>query len=525
MKSTLDRREFLTLGAGAFAATFVIPGVSFAQETKTLVSCVASDLTTMNSALFNDIVTLQVSSPVHSYLVHLDADGNAHPDLAERWEVSEDGKVFTFHLRQGVKFHDGELLTSADVKFSLEEMVLKSHSTAMSAYTALTSIETPDDHTVVMTFSRPNFPLMRLQYAFGPISPKRLWEGTDFRQNPYAKAPVGTGPFRFVEYKTGEYVRYVRNEDYFMEGKPHFDELIIRIIPDAASRAAAFESGEVDCLWSANLPFNDVPRLKKMAEVSTGTSFYSGGAWMAYLNNRKGPLATREVRLALAHAIDRKFIRETLMPEIGQEMVGPLYPNSPLYNANLKDYALDTTRANELLDAAGFPRDASGNRFSLNFVFGSTDNLVSRMGDIIAQNLKAVGIGLNLIQLETQAVIQRMVDGEYDIMIRGNALGPDPDFGMERLYSTAYIKPIPNVNNVGYSNPEVDKLFDEQRMSSGLEQRKQVYDKIQELIWNDVPMLSMCAFPTEGLYWNSRVSEIYHMFTPLGEHFGDAKPA
>ncbi len=468
------------------------------------------------------------SAPVYNGLITLQSDGTPLPELATEWEVSPDYKMFTFKLREGVKWHDGTPFTSADVKFTVEEMLSKIQPMAKAGYTQLESVETPDDLTVIIRFTSSNFPYLGVPHAYGPIVPKHLWEGTDFALNPYNKAPVGTGPFKLVEYRIGESFRYEKNPDYFMEGQPAFDELIYRIMPDAVSRSAAFEAGEIDTVSGNAIPYTDIPRLEALPGVkSVAGSPYTGAAWMAIINmdEANGPYANKLVRKALLHAIDRGFIRDNVLPGISTNMIGPIWHNMPLHNAALADYELSAEKANALLDEAGYPRGADGTRFELRLLWSNVFAVVGRMADVMTQNLAAVGIKVVQSPMEQQGLIQKgYLDGEFDIIIGSYGLGPDPDYGTERLYNSNNIRPAPFTNNAHFRNEEVDRLFAEQRLAPTFEARKELYDRIQEIIWDELPAFSMCQYVIKMLYRSDYVEDVFQTWNPLGEPYATAKP-
>jgi peptide/nickel transport system substrate-binding protein len=523
----VDRRQFLALAGAAASSSLMLPQMARAEGPLVLVTTLDSDPPTMNTAVSTDIQGLIACSPAYSYLMRLDSEGKPEPDLATEWSVSDDGLRYTFKLRQGVVFHDGAPFTAADVKWTIENMISKIQPIARNAYLHLVSIETPDDHSVVITFSQANQPFLSVPYAFGPILPKHLWEGTDFTQNPHDKAPVGTGPFRFVEYRIGESLRYAKNENYHFEGQPAFDELVFRIIPDAVSRSAAFENGELDTVQGNSVPFTDLARLKALPDVVMKTNSYPGGAWMSFFNLRTDIYSNKLVRKAIAHAIDRAFIRDNVLPGIAHNMVGPLWPASRLSNTSLADYALDTDKANALLDEAGYPRGADGTRFPLRLVWQSNFTAVTRMADVITQNLKPVGIQVVLMPNETAVVNQLAhVDGEFDMIIGSYALGPDPDFGTERLYNSKNIRPVAHTNNSHYKNEIVDKLFDEQRLAPNFEARKAIYDEIQTILWDDIPMFPICAYDLVSFINGSLVKgDVFGMWNGFAESFARAVPA
>jgi peptide/nickel transport system substrate-binding protein len=240
---------------------------------------------------------------------------------------------------------------------------------------------------------------------------------------------------------------------------------------------------------------------------------------------RNAPYSDRRVRQALAHAIDRSFIRTTVFPGLSENMIGPVPPSSPLCNKNLKDYALDPARANALLDEAGFKRGADGNRFDLRYLYGANDLPSAKIGDIMSRNLAAVGIKVISRPLDRGAIIQlAYVNNEFDMTSSSFSLGPDPDVGVERFYNSNNIFNIQAVNNSKYINPEVDRLFDEQRVQADPARRKEIYDRIQEIIWEDIPVFPFCAYTLPGVYNSANVTGLFDNEAAAREDFVFAKP-
>jgi peptide/nickel transport system substrate-binding protein len=240
---------------------------------------------------------------------------------------------------------------------------------------------------------------------------------------------------------------------------------------------------------------------------------------------RNAPFSDRRVRQAIAHTVDRAFIRNTVFPGLSENMVGPVPPTSPLYNKNLVDYALDPAKANALLDEAGFPKKADGTRFELRYVFGAQDLPASKIGDIMTRNLAGVGIKVISRPLDRGAWIQvAFTNGEFDMTSASFSLGPDPDVGVERFYNSNNIFNIVGVNNSDYVNPEVDKLFDEQRVQLDPAKRKAIYDKIQEIVWNDIPMLPFGTYNLPGVFNGAAVTGIFDGESSSREDFINAMP-
>ncbi len=518
------RRLFLAgLGATAWAT-----GTARAADPTRLVGIIEETPSIINPAITAVISSYYAGTPVYSALTHIEPDGTIKPELAESWEAASDGLSYTFHLRRGVLWHDGQPFTSADVKFSLENANGKLHPWGRGAFRAITAIETPDDFTVVLRLKQPSAALMfGTDSACGAILPKHLWDGSDIVKNPHNLNPVGTGPYKFVEMIAGDRLRYVRNDKFFIPGEPFFDELVLRIIPDPAARVAAFENGEVDTVYMNALPFSEAPRLAAEPDVTLKKTNLRGAGFMGIFNVRSKPYSDVAVRQAIAHAINRGFIRDNVDKGFTIKMLGPVPPASPLYDPGLTDYDYDPALANKMLDAAGYPKDASGTRFGFNFLWPAADAGVTRMADVIRQNLAAIGVEAHLQPLDRAALTQKgYIALQFDMLCESYGLGPDPDIGVERLYNSHNIfdPPVPYTNASGYRNPEVDALFDTQRVQLDLASRKQTYAKIQQLIWADVPVLPMFAYDAPNVFRNTVVTGLYEGSYGNQETFAAAKP-
>ena len=520
------RRHVLAGGlAGAAVLWAGSPRAQPAQPT-TLVGIIEEDPAFMNPAITAVISSYAAGTMVHSALTNIRPNGDIQPELAERWEISPDGLTYTFHLRRDVLWHDDAPFTSADVKFSIENANAKLHPWGRGAYRALDKVETPDPYTAVFRLKQPQASLMLgTDRACSAILPKHIWEKEDILKSAYNQKPVGTGPYRFVEYVRGQSIRYAKNPKFF-GGAPQIDEIILRIIPDPAARMAAFENGDVDMIYQGALPFSEAPRLEKMKGVTVKRTDVRGAAYLGIINTRRKPYDDVRVRHALAHAIDRAFIRDNVATGSTIKMIGPVPPASALYDDKLADYAFDPRKAGEMLDAAGFPKKADGTRFTFDLLWPSYDIVVAKTADIVYRNLSDIGLKVNLQPLERAALNQKGYVGlQFDMMIETYGQGPDPDIGVERLYNSNNIQnpPAPFTNASGYANPEVDRLFDEQRVQVDPTKRKQVYGKIQEIVWRDLPVLPIFAYHAPNAFRSSYVTGLFEDSYGHGENFTRAR--
>ncbi len=429
----------------------------------TIVVGVTTDPGNFNTGITTAGGTHAVADNLYNGLLQFDEQLNPQPSLAQSWDISPDGKTYTFHLEKGVTWHDGKPFTSADVKFTFENILLKFHSrTKAGLENVLEAIETPDDSTVVFKFKNPYAPLLRrLDVVEASILPKHLYENeADITKAAANLNPVGTGPFKFKEYVKGDHVAFVRNENYWKKDLPYVDRVIFKIIPDAAALDAALEAGEVDYAGGVNSA--DIARLKANPDVvlrqapgGPGGSFCID---MLIFNMRKSPFDKKQVREAFAYGINRQQILEQVIFNQGHVATGPISSTMAwAYNPNVLPRAYDTKKAAELLDAAGYKAGADGKRLRVAFVHATG---FAKRGEVIRENMGQVGVEVELIPLEVNAANERVfIKNDFDLGIGSYCNGPDPEIGVTRAYVSSNIKPIPFSNGAAYSNPKIDELF------------------------------------------------------------------
>lgn len=457
----------------------------------TLVVAVGEDPGQFNPGITTSFGPHSVADSIFNGLVALDANANPQPDLAQSWEVSDDATTYTFHLAEDVTWHDGEPFTSADVKFTFENILLNYHSrTKAGLENTLAAIDTPDEHTVVFRFDAPYAPLLqRLDVTEAPILPQHIYEGVeDPTQADANLMPVGTGPFMFESHTPGAEVRLVRNENYFKEGLPHLDEVIFRVIPDANTQLLALEAGEIDYMW--RVPGPDVARLESSPDTTVlSVPAGPGGGFCVMtltFNLERDVFEDVRVRQAFAHAIDRQQILEQVIFGQGRVAVAPI--SSAIAWAHLADgpdYAYDPQQAEALLDEAGFPRGDDGTRFSVDFIHFPT---FSKYGEVMREQLAEVGIDFELRPLERDAAVEAIFDQrDFDTNIISYCNNTDPEIGVRRMYVSTNIGPIPFSNGAAYENPVIDELFAEAAATADRDERGEIYREIQEILLQDLP--------------------------------------
>ena len=442
-----------------------------------------------------------------SLLEHEGADMKPVPGVAESWSVSDDELTWTFKLRKGIKFHDGHPMTSADVKYSMEDIVGKFHSRGRKLMKLVEKVEAPDDHTVVFTLkTRVPFFLTAFQPGEAPIMPKHILGSDDYadkkaiRQSPFMKNPIGTGAFKLVEFKEGSHIVLERNADYWKEGRPYLDKIVYRILPDDNSRVIAMEKGEADVATYGNIPAVEIGRLAELGQIDATSKGMEaiGPVANITLNLRDQYLGNLKVRKAINLVLDRKVIADVIWHGQAQPVVTPFFPGSTFHNDNLAPYEYDPDKANQLLDEAGFERGADGIRFKLKIDFIPYGATWQRLAEYTKQQLKKIGIEGELRNLDLAGWLKAtFTDWDFQMTATFGNGYYDPVIGIARYYVTSSIlKGASFTNASSYSNPEVDRLFDEAANETDVAKRKEMFFRIQEIMYEELPHLQLVAMPT-----------------------------
>jgi peptide/nickel transport system substrate-binding protein len=439
--------------------------------------------TNLDPRIGTDAYSAHLDGLIFSSLVAHDAHMNIVPDLAERWDTPN-ALTYVFHLRPGVKFHDGRGLTSADVKFTFDSILTGGVKTAKrGSFRMVESVEAPDAGTVVFHLREPyaSF-LWNLTRPGVGIVPGG--SGPEMAQH-----PDGTGPFRFVSLKTDEEIVLDRNPDYFGDasGKETIERVRFRIVPDAIVRALELRKGSADAEINSLTP-DMVSTLGKepgiLAEDQPGTPL----AYVAF-NFDDAVLAHREVRQALAYATDRAAIIRYLLRGQARAASSLLPPNHWAYESNVRQYDFDPARAEQLLDAAGFRPGTDGMRIRLTLKT-STDESTRLYAAVLADQWKRVGVALELKSLEFATFYSDITRGSFQLYtqrwVGGNS---DPDM-FEYVFSSKKFPPD-GANRGHYRNPQLDALLDRGRVEMDRERRKAILSEVQKIVAEDEPYINL----------------------------------
>jgi len=480
--------------AGACLATGMLASTQAISQGGTMVMIAQPEPPSLAPYLSTSGPIGLVAPKIYNGLLDYDLDLNPVGELAESFEVSEDGLTVTFNLREGVTWHDGEPFTSADVEFTIMQVLKEYHPRGPNSFREVSSIDTPDELTAVFNLDKP------------------------------AHNPVGTGPFKFVEWKKGQYIRLDKNEDYWKEGLPKLDRIVARVIPDASTRTATMESGEVHYAAFGAIPNIDVVRLEKTEDIGVTTDGYAMINPMALieLDTTEPPFDNPALRQAVSMVIDRQFLIDNIWFGYGKPAVGAMssnfeplglhtptpefYPESPQIEA-----------ANALLDAAGMEADADGNRASVVIDLIPYGEDWRRAGEYLKQAMGEIGLDLELRYEDVPTWIKRIY-GDYDFAMNVNYFYqlPDPVIGVQRHYGTDQIRPgTPFVNSTGYSNVKVDELLAAGAIEPDANTRSEIYTEVSNILGEELPVVNLFEMEFLTVY-NEKLKD--HTLSAMGAY-------
>ncbi|RKF49499.1 ABC transporter substrate-binding protein [Paraburkholderia fungorum] len=516
---SFDRRQFLHtslafLSAGTTAAWPALANAAAATTAAsagqsatpspggTLTYAVPQEPPSLISLLDTNTVIRNISAKITEGLLRYDAQFRPQPLLAIAWSTSADGLQYTFKLRPGVRWHDGENFTSADVRYS----ILTQKRLGPRGRITLANVErvdTPDPLTAVVVLGKPTPYLIKaLSSAELPIVPQHRYGDGDPLTSPNLTAPIGTGPFIFDKWVRGSYLSLRRNPNYWRPGKPLLDRVIYRIVPDQGAISAALETGEVDAATGVGLA--DLGRLAKLPQLRIDDSYdaYLNNAAFLEFNVENPILAKPEVRKAIAHAIDRNFIKDNVFYKRSNVVDSPVPAVlASYYDDSTFRYPFDLSTANRLLDEAGYPKQADGQRFALriNYITGAD---FRRTAEYLRAALTRVGVKATILDGDLPTYLRRAYTArEFDLNLNGLGRLYDPTVGVQRIYWSDGVKhPLIWINASHYQNPQVDDLFREAAIETDETRRAAAFRQIQQIVGRDLPVLPLVTVPAVQVY-------------------------
>jgi len=472
-------------------AGFLLPacGQKAERDPNSFVVSSIGDARRLNPIIANDSASGTINDQVFSGLVKYDKDIKLIGDLAERWDISPDGRTITFHLRKGVQWHDGAPFTAEDCLFTYQRLRDPKVATPYgSSYMDVAKAVAVDKHTFRVTYKEPFSPALE-SWSMGVI-PMHLLEGKDINTDGFNRKPVGTGPYKLKEWIAGQKLVLEANERYF-EGRPNIDQYLYRIIPDSSTMFQELLSGGVDMMGLNPLQFLRKSETRRIRENYRKFRYPANAfTYMGY--NLKSPLFTdKKIRQALAYAIDRQSIIDGVLMGIGQPCTGPFSYVSWAYNPKVKPYPYDPELAQRMLEEAGWKDvngdgllEKDGRPFHFTILTNQGNGERIRASEIIQQNFKKVGIDAKIRVMEWQAFLEQIDKRSFDAIILGWSMSRDPD-----LYDIWHSSKTGKgeYNFIGYNNPEVDRLLVQGRRVFSVAERKKVYYRIHEILADEQP--------------------------------------
>jgi peptide/nickel transport system substrate-binding protein len=466
----------------------------------TFVDALTGNISGLIPNVLTDSASFEVGSLIYSGLVTRDKDLNIIGELAESWEFSRDCLDLTFRLRRNVRWHDGRPFTADDVVFTYETMINPKTPTAYREdFRVVDTVEAVDAHTLRVRYKRPHAKALQSWGIW--ILPRHVLETYveegRLREAPQNRSnPIGTGPYRFSEWKPGEKVVLVANQDYF-EGRPYLSRIVYRIIPSQATIFLELKAKGIDSAGPAGLT---ALQFKRQAEFPAFRKAYNKFQYQdnvyTYLGFNLGDprFADRRVRQAFAHAINKRELIDGVRLGLGREATGPYKPGTWAYNPNVRAYPYDMDKARELLAAAGWKqRNADGilvkdgQPFSFVLRTNQGNDERRKVAEIVQASLKDLGVRVDIQVIEWASFLKEYIKKKrFEAIILGWGIGLDPD--QYEVWHSSKTGPD-DLNRIGYMNPEADEMLEKGRASCVEAERKKYYDRFQEILAEDQPIV------------------------------------
>ncbi|WGE67681.1 ABC transporter substrate-binding protein [Actinobacillus equuli subsp. haemolyticus] len=520
----LTKLSLLPLAIAASSSAFAAP--------KTFVYCLEASPTYLNPQFATDGGTLDATSQtIFNRLVDFaKGETSVVPSLAEKWDVSEDGKSYTFYLRKGVKFHStkdfkpSRDFNADDVVFSFNRQLDPNHPfhkvsggnyeyfIGMDMGNIIQNVEKVDDYTVKINLKVPNAPfLANIAMDFASIfsaeyADKLLKAGTPEKLD---QNPVGTGPFQFVDYQKDSQIRYKGFEQYW-EGKPAIDRLVFAITPDASVRMAKLQKGECHAA-----PYPNPADLEALKQDPNINLMIKPGLNIGYLhfNTQKKPFDDVKVRQALNYAINKDAIIQSVYQGSGEKAKNPIPPTMWSYNDEVKDYDYNPEKAKALLKEAGFEKGFDTEVWAMPVSRPYNPN-ARRMAELIQDDWKKVGVNAKIVSYEWGEYLNRMRDGEHTTGMMGwNGDNGDPDNFLNTLLSCAAVKQ--GSNYAKFCHKDFDKLMTDAVQTTDKVKRTELYKQAQVLFKEQAPWVTIAHSTT---YFPVRKEVKGYVISPFSLH-------
>jgi peptide/nickel transport system substrate-binding protein len=463
---------------------------------------------TLNLITATDVYAGTVNGYIYESLLKRDEkSAKLVPVLASGWEISPDHLSYTFHLKKNIKWSDGRPFTAKDILFSFNRIMDPKVDAAPLRvyYQDIVKIEAPDDYTVRFHYKVPYF--LALEMCGGiPIVPAHLFKkGEDFNASPIGRHPIGTGPYKLLEWKTGSEIVLVRNQNYWGE-KPAIDRIIFKILTDSTVALQVLKQGGLDMLRLDPIQWARETENKRFTEKFQKLGYYEPRFSFLGWNCRRPLFSDKRVRRAMTMLVPRELILKKILFGLGAVVTGPFYINSPDYDKDIKPYPYDPKAALALLKSAGwhyppgsYVLEKDGKPFRFQFLIPAGPKLSLQIATILKEELHEIGVEMSIQRLEWAVFLQKINEDDFDACALGWSLGWEND-PYQVWDSSQAVKG--GSNFVGFKNGEADKLIVDARKEFDPQKRRKMYYRLQEIIHDEQPYTFL--FTTKALYAVSR---------------------
>ena len=448
------------------------------------------DASTLIPILASDSASHGVAALIYNGLVKYDKDLKLTGDLAESWDILDNGVRIRFHLRKGVLWHDGHPFTAHDVLFTYKTMCDPKTPTAYAdPFLQIKDARIIDDFTFEVTYKSPFAPALE-SWSLS-ILPEHLLKGRDIVKSELSRHPIGTGPYTFQSWESGAKIVLQSNHKYF-EGRPYINTYVYRVIPDSATMFLELKSGAIDRMGLTPLQYQRQTETSYFKDNFAKYRYVSFAyTYLGY--NLKHPLFTdKRVRQALSYAINKQELIDVVLMGLGQIATGPYKPGTWAYNKNVRSYPYNPSKARELLAQAGWKDhdndgiiDRNGTPFQFTILTNIGNAQRAKCAEIIQYRLNQIGISVKIRIIEWASFINQFINQRrFDAVILGWTIPQDPD--LYDIWYSSKTKPE-ELNFVSYRNTEVDTLLEKARHTFNFDERKKCYYRIQEILAEEQP--------------------------------------
>ena len=488
--------RLIALALAAVAVMAMAPGSAPAQvRGGTIKIGMDADMASMDPHRSTAAVDRQVYNNVYGKLVDIDAKFGIVPQLAQSWDVKNAGLTYVFKLRRGVKFHDGSDFNADIVKWNFDRMRDPAlASPRRSEIAPVKDVKVVDPYTVEIHLSAPFTPFLSvLTDRAGMMVSKAAVEKY---KDDFARNPVGTGPFRFVEWMKDDHLTLKRFDGYWDKDKVYLDEIVYKPIPDSSVRFTAMRTGQVDVMHQIAPKDVAAAKAERGLKVSEIPSLW----WQAlYVNNQVAPFTSKPLRQAMWYALDRAIIQRVVYQGLGAPAWGPFPPSMWAQDRDFTDWRRDPAKAKAKLAEGGMP-----NGFSFTVKGWNQPTQVQEL-QIIQSELKDIGVDMKIELLEFGKLLADLNSHNFVGLRIGWSGRPDPDGNAH-----SFLHSQGGLNRVRYSNPKMDELLDAARAEASQDKRKALYTQVTRIAADDAPYIWL-HHDAEVKVWSEPVKGFEHI--------------